>query len=390
MKDFKIYLSIAVAIMVIYMVAQYNKPTPVNWAPTLYYNDKIPFGTYILYHQLNQLFPGSNVIKTDASVYNTFRDTSTMPGNYIIIAKTVDINKDDFNELLKYIKAGNSVFISCFDFKGFLTDTLKLSQGYEISKENSKLNFTSDQLKQPSGYAFTRDITTQYFSSFDTAKATVIGKNNNGRSTYLSFKFGKGSLYLCANPSIFSNYSLLTKEGADYAAKALSYLPVTQNIYWDEFQNGDIPEDESPMRVFFNHPSLQWAWYLSLFGMLVFVIFEIKRRQRIIPVIEPLRNSTLDFVKVVGQVYYEKRNNTNIAHKKILYLFAHLRDEYQIKTNKLDNEFVEKLTAKLGIEAAFAREFVNFIQYISVQNYISDHELIELNKLIEKLYIQSA
>jgi hypothetical protein len=218
----------------------------------------------------------------------------------------------------------------------------------------------------------------------------VIGKNNNGHCTYLSFKFGKGSLYLCANPSIFSNYSLLTKEGADYAAKALSYLPIAQNIYWDEFQNGDIAEDESPMRVFFNHPSLQWAWYLSLFGMLVFVIFEIKRRQRIIPVIEPLRNSTLDFVNVVGQVYYEKRNNTNIAHKKILYLFAHLRDEYQIKTNKLDNEFVEKLTSKLGLEASFAREFVNFIQYISVQNHVSDRELIELNKLIEKLYIQSA
>ena len=390
MKDFKIYLSIAVAIMVIYMVAQYNKPTPVNWAPTLYYNDKIPFGTYIFYHQLNQLFPGSNVIKTDASIYNTFHDTSTMPGNYIIIAKSVDINKYDFKEMVKYIKAGNSVFIASFEFKGFLSDTLKLSQGYEISKENSKLNFTSSQLKQPSGYAFVRDITTQYFSSFDTAKATVIGKNNNGHSTYLSFKFGKGNLYLCANPSIFSNYSLLTTTGADYAAKALSYLPVTQNIYWDEFQNGDIPEDESPMRVFFNHPSLQWAWYLGLFGMLVFVIFEIKRRQRIIPVIEPLRNSTLDFVNVVGQVYYEKRNNTNIAHKKILYLFAHLRDEYQIKTNKLDNEFVEKLKSKLGIEAAFAREFVNFIQYISVQNYISDRELIELNNLIEKLYIQSA
>jgi hypothetical protein len=313
-----------------------------------------------------------------------------MPGNYLIIAKTVNINKYDYNELLKYIKAGNSVFISCFDFNGFLADTLKLSQGYENSKERARLNLTNNGLKQQSNYLFNRSISNQYFSGFDTTRATVIGKNNYGHSTYLSFKFGKGHLYLCSNPGIFTNYSLLTNQGADYAAKALSYLPVAGNIYWDEFQNGDIPADESPMRVFFDHPSLQWAYYLSLSGIIIFVLFEIKRRQRIIPVIEPLRNSTLDFVNVVGQVYYEKRNNTNIAHKKILYLLAHLRDEYQLKTNKLDQEFIEKLTAKLGIESVFANELVDYIKYISNQQRVNDRELIELNKLIEKLYIQSA
>ncbi len=132
MKDFKIYLSINFFIINggLPGFAQYNKPTPVNWARTLYYNDKIPFGTYIFYHQLNQLFPGSNVIKTDASVYNTFHDTSSMSGNYIIIAKTVDINKSDFNELLKYIKAGNSgIHFLSFEFKGFLSDTFKTFAG---------------------------------------------------------------------------------------------------------------------------------------------------------------------------------------------------------------------------------------------------------------------
>jgi hypothetical protein len=390
MKDFKIYISIASILMVIYLVAEYNKPTPVNWSPSYYYNDKIPFGTYIVYHQLNQLFPGANVIKTNASIYNTLHDSSTMPGNYLIIAKTVNINKYDYDELLKYIKAGNAVFISCFDFKGFIADTLKLMQGDENSKKGAGLNFTSNGVKQPNNYQFNRGISNQYFSGFDTARATVIGKNNYGHSTYLSFKFGKGSLYLCSNPGIFTNYNLLTTQGADYAAKALSYLPVARNVYWDEFQNGDIPEDESPMRVFFDHPSLQWAYYLSLFGMIIFVLFEIKRRQRIIPVIEPLRNSTLDFVNVVGQVYYEKRNNTNIARKKILYLFAHLRDEYQLKTNKLDQEFIEKLTAKLGLESVFATYLVNYINRINTKDRVTDRELIELNKLIEKLYIQAA
>jgi hypothetical protein len=336
------------------------------------------------------LFPGSKVIKTNASVYNTFHDSTVMPGKYIIIAKTVNINKFDFDELVKYMKAGNSVFISCFKFNGFLADTLKLSPGFEQSNRNIRLSFTSNQLKQPNHFTFNTSLSNLYFNSFDTARATVISKNNYGHSIYISFKFGKGTLYLCADPWILTNYSLLNNRGADYAAKALSYLPETQNVYWDEFQNGDVADDESPMRVFFNHPSLQWAYYLSLFGMIVFVLFEIKRRQRIIPVIEPLKNSTVDFVNVVGQVYYEKRNNANIANKKILYLLEHLREQYQLKTNKLDREFVEKLMAKLGINSPFVNELVNYIQFIGVQTYVSDRELIELNKLIENFYTQTS
>ncbi len=389
MKDFKIYLSIALVLLTVYLVAEYNKPTAINWSPTLYYNDnKIPYGTYVAYHQLAQLFPGAEINNTNASLYSALHDSTTMSGNYLIIAKNVDINKADYTELIKYIKAGGSVFISSFDIGGFLADTLKLSVGYENSKQSAGLNFTNDSLKQSFDYVFKRGISNQYFSDFDTSKATVIGKNNRGHSTYLGFKFGKGNLYLCLNPCIFTNYGILTGQGSAYAAKALSYLPVTKHIYWDEFQNGDIPVDESPIRVFFNHPSLQWAYYIAIFSLLTFVLFEIKRRQRIIPVIEPLKNSTVDFVNVVGQVYYEKRDNANIAHKKILYLLEHLREAYQIKTNKLDQEFIEKLTAKLGVEKALANELVNYIQYIANQQHVDDRELLELNKLIEKFYSQ--
>lgn len=389
MKDFKIYLSIAGCLMLIYLVAQYNKPTPVNWAPTFYYKDKIPFGSYVLYNQLNQVFPEANIIKTNKSIYNTFHDSTVLQGNYLILAKSVTVNKFDFDELVKFIKNGNCVFISCFNFNGFLADTLKLSTAAENSKQYARLNFENKQLKQQDDYAFYKAIGNQYFDDFDTAKATVIGKNNFGHSTYLSFKFGKGSLFLCANPGVFTNIGILKNNGADYAAKALSYLPQTKKVYWDEFQNGDIAEDTSPMRVFFENPSLQWAYYLSLCGMLVFVLFEIKRRQRIIPIIAPLTNSTLDFVNVVGQVYYEKRNNTNIAHKKILYLLEHLRDEYQVKTNKLDNEFIERVTAKLNIDRQLAVDLVSFIKYINVQDHVSDRDIIELNNFIEEFYTKS-
>lgn len=388
MKDLKIYLSIASILLIVFLVAEYNKPNQINWDPTLYYNHKIPFGTYITYNQLNQLFPGAKVVKTNSSIYHTFHNPAFVPGSYLIISKEADINRTDFGELVKYLKAGNSVFISSFNFKGFLADTLKIRIGYEYKKGNANLVFANSKLKQIV-YKFDRDVSNQYFSDFDTAKATVIGKNVYDHSTFLNFKFGKGNLLLCANPGIFTNYSLLLNNGSAYAAKTLSYLPVTKVVYWDEFQNGDIPADQSPLRVFFGNPNLQWAYYISLFGLIIYVLYEIKRRQRIIPIIKPLTNSTLEFVTTVGQVYYEKRNNTNIAHKKILYLLTYLRDEYYIKTNNIDQEFIETLVAKLGVEQVLATELVSKIHQLDQIPYVSDRELIALNQLIEKFYTQA-
>ena len=115
-------------------------------------------------------------------------------------------------------------------------------------------------------------------------------------------------------------------------------------------------------------------------------MFEVKRRQRVIPIIAPLKNSTVDFVEVVGKVYYERRDNANIAHKKILYLLSFLREQYQLKTTQLDKEFAESLVWKTGADTAFVQDLVDYINYIGQQNTVNDKELIELNRLIEKFY----
>ena len=176
MKDFKIYISLATFLLIVYVVAQYNKPTPVNWSPTFYYNDKIPLGTYVFYRQLKDIYPEARVIKTNGSIYRTLHDSATLAGNYLVITKKAELNKDDFNELIKYIKAGNSVFISALNFAGVLADTLNISTGIEYTKGNAGLNFENPRLKQATYYKFNHDISNQYFSTFDTAKATVIGK----------------------------------------------------------------------------------------------------------------------------------------------------------------------------------------------------------------------
>ena len=385
MRDFKVYIYIALTMLLVYVVVLYNKPAPINWKPTLNYSDKIPFGTYVFYHQLQDIFPGAQVTNTSQSIYSLL--SRQLPaGNYIIVSKEAKIDKVDLEQLKKYIKAGNNVFITAFSWEGAFNDSLKVQTDEEDKADKTQQNFTNDKLKQVKNYTFDKDISNLYFSGFDTAKATVVTKNNNGNATCISYHFGKGTMLLCANPELFSNYNLLKPQGAEFTERILSYLPPTKTIYWDEYQNHDIETDNSPMRVFLNNPPLQYAYYLSLFTLLIFVIFEAKRRQRIIPVIEPLKNSTVDFVNVVGRVYYENHDNANIALKKIVYLLGFIREKYRLKTDTLDADFTNTLANKTGIEPEFAAELVNQLSYLGKQPKVTDHELIVLNKLIEKFY----
>lgn len=389
MKSFRLYSVITVVLLVIYIVAEFNQPKPVSWDSTLYFKDKIPYGTYIFYHQLNDFFPDANVKRTNNSVAKLFTDTGTIHGNYLIIAHSVNLDKTEYKALERFVHAGNSVFISAFRFGGYLGRSLKLSTYSEYKASQMVFNFTNGSIKQGTGYQFRYAEANQYFYNFDTARAVSLCKNQLGHTNYLKFKLGSGNLYLLTNPHMLTNYALLKPQGAAFAENALSYLPPVKTVYWDEYQNNDIPEDLSPMRVIFSHENLRWPYYISLASLLLFVLYEVKRRQRVIPVIEPLKNATLDFVTTVGNVYYEQRDNSDIAVKKITYFSDFLRTRYQLKLDFKDKDFPDKLARKAGIDKSFAKDLTEHIAYMVAQSRVSDHDLITLNNLIDKFYAQT-
>ncbi|HEY4326306.1 MAG TPA: DUF4350 domain-containing protein [Mucilaginibacter sp.] len=391
MRSLKIFWIIGGSLLLIYIVARLNRPKTVDWTESFSSKEKTPFGTYVLFDRLKDLFPGAQIKPYRRPVYDVVTDDSVKAASYIIVCGEIELSKTDYDQLIAYIKKGNNVFIAAQDFGKLLGKNLDVSTVYDFRTDHSStpLNFLSHYLDPKKHFSVDKWAGNYYFSKFDTLKSIVLGENVNHKANFIKYNFGKGSLYLTANPKLFTNYSLLKPQGAAYAATSLSFIKDTRQVIWDEYYTQGGGGAQSPMRVFLSNPALQWAYYVAIFSLLIFVLFEIKRRQRIIPVIEPLSNSTLEFVNVVGQVYYEKRNNANIANKKILYLLEHLRDEYQLKTNKLDEEFIESLIAKLDINKAFAHEFVDYIKYIANQHAVTDRELIELNKMIEKLYIQA-
>ncbi|PWS28063.1 DUF4350 domain-containing protein [Pedobacter yonginense] len=389
MRGIKKYLIISGILLVAYLVAQYYKPKPTNWFASYLTEDKIPFGTYILHQRIQDIFPGTVVRKSKDPIYNTLKANAATNTNYLIIASGVKVNKLDFKEMVRFMQRGNNIFVSAFQMQGMLLDTLKLniSADFDFSKKRkSYVNFSNPNLRVAKGYTFEKSISEQYFRKIDSSKAIVLGNRNNKEVNFVQYKFGKGSLFLMPNPQLLTNYSLLTANGSEYASKALSYLPKAKTLIWDEHFTRPSTVDTSPLRLIFRYDSLRWAYYISVFGLLIFVLFEIKRRQRIIPSISRLTNTSVEFVKVVGRVYYQQRNNRDIAEKKVKYLLEYIRTKYRLRTIDLNQELKESLIHVSGASAETIESLFIEITHLKRGQMVHDKHLIELNKIIEQFY----
>ena len=385
MRSFKIYFALGLILILAYLLAQYNKPVPTNWDPTYLSTDKIPYGTYILHHRIKDIIPNATVKQTQLAVYNTLKNNRYNQSAYIIVAQNVNFEKYEFEQIKKYIQAGNDLFIASYDF-GKLEKFLNFNTASTISRNGSALNFTNPNLKTEASYGFERGIGTQYFGAIDSKQTVVLGINANQQPNFIRFNFGKGSLFLIAEPGFYTNFVLLDKYGAEYSAKTLSYLQNRKTVILDEYFSAQKTETTDVLRVFFAHPELKWAYYLTIFSLIIFVLFEIKRKQRIIPIVDPMTNASVEFVNVVGSVYYHERNNQDIAMKKMNYFLEYLRSRYYIKTNEIDANFANLISEKTGINEQLAKTLTRYMMNIPAMANLSDHELINLNESIEQFY----
>lgn len=392
-KRSKIALYIIGAVIVFMMIAEVTKPKPLNWRDSYSASDKIPLGCYILFNEL-ETFSDGEVLTSERSVYEYLKrvDTTT-PKSLVFINNYLSFDKEESMALMDFAEKGNTVFMSGNYFYGNAIDSLNVAvvrQYSNLYKKESEHKFTSPNL-QKNNRQFKDVIENSYISSIDTLATTILGtvtaKNEDDiEETYPNFiqvDVGEkgGQFILHTNPFAFTNYHLLADK-ADYAATVLSYLP-KQQIIWDNNYKSGRKVITSPLRFILNNTALKWAFYISLFGLVLFVIFRGKRTQRIIPVINKLENATVDFTRTIGELYYQHGDFSNIIEKKINYFLEFVRSHYYLDTNKLNQDFIEKLAVKSNNSKEDSKALVDYIVFLKSKKYHTEQELIELNKKIE-------
>ena len=385
------YLLILLATIMAYVLFEYYRPKPLDWTSTYQNDDKIPFGTQALYELLPGIMQQSaaNVKMVRLPAYNFLTETKpTGRSNYVFICQEFKADGNDLKQLLGYVRRGNNVLVSAYD----LPDTLGRTLGFKANvkdptKADSTLrqNFVNGPLKKSGGYNFFHDDGRNFLVIKEPRNITVLGRNVRNEPVFIKIRYGKGHFLVHNLPLAFTNYYVLNPKTSDYTAKALSYLPALPT-YWDEYQKQGRfdKEQQSIFRYVWSQPALNWAYYLVVFGLVFYAIFAGKRTQRVIPVIEAPQNTSVDFVKTVGRLYFQQGDHDNVARKKIQYFLADLRERYGLNTNNLDREFAEVLANKSGISRDDADDLVRLLRNAQKSISLSEYDLLTLNAAIEK------
>ena len=97
-------------------------------------------------------------------------------------------------------------------------------------------------------------------------------------------------------------------------------------------------------------------------------------------------NESLDFVKTMGRLYYDRRNHQNLAKKMSMYFLEHVRTAYKLPTHTLDESFIENLHYKSGYSKGDLNEIISFIRYLHDNGSVYEDQLIVFHNQLESFY----
>jgi hypothetical protein len=395
-KSVKIYIGILVLILAATIAYDSTKPKPINWTPSYSVKDKIPFGLYVFDHEIGNLLKGRKINRHNVTPYEyleSLYDYDTLVNDYKVKGCILNINEvskidsESVKEICYFVSHGNSAFLSSRVLPEELLDTLNISMDADFKYSDSIFNWVANPKLGSQKYNILEGVGNNYFSKIDTTNTTVLGyqSGDSTRVNFIKVRYKDGNIFLHTQPAAFTNFHLLKRNHFQYAEKVLSYMPEGDIQWFMKEQDGKVISG-SPLRYILSQPALKMAWYLFLLGMLVFILFNAKRKQRIVPIITPLTNTTVDFTKSIGNLYYQEGDHDNIISKKIIYFLEKVRNEYLIDTARLDEDFVKKLHLKSGKDLDDIKRAVFLINTHrrSPQNSIED-DLIQINNAIEKI-----
>lgn len=362
--------------------------------------DKKPFGSYIAYHQLENMFT-RNTIRDKKQPFNkTWNEISDTNSLYVCIAPNFYVNEDEIKAMLGYVYSGNSLFIAANYIDEDLLDEISCKINYvpkPVFNLIDSLRVTDAKLSD-SIFSYYYQPFKNSFLTYDTSFTRVLGNNENNQPNFIVYFHGKGKLFLHCEPKTFSNYFLLKNDNYKYLQDAFAYTEnYPDHLYWDDYyrklssrrNKGRTDEEKNNFSSFselMKHPPLAAAFWLSLLLLALYILFGGKRRQRVIEKIKPNENTTVTFTETIGRLYLQKKDNKNIAEKMTTYFNEYVRNHYYLNTNVINDEFITTLSRKSGVDRNKVESLYRAIQHAHSNPVVDDYQLLSLNQQIQNFY----
>lgn len=394
-QSLQLGIGLTVFILFLAFINLQPKKKDINWKPTFSQHDKNPFGTYVLYQELEEWIPKEDInLVTDVSLFRDLdidADTSyilndTIPSNLIIIRPELYMYTYEEEKLLDYISKGNTVFISSSVFPYHFFNLLDTTLTLEYNYSDDPVYITSlnqDSLIFPKG-----EFEYSFYDSLNTYETFSYTKHLNGElySGLIEIPYGEGTLILHSFPYALSNYYLLHEDKAyqAYATDILNMFP-KQKTHWVTVPTSDSRQSNNKglLTIIRQIPQLFSAWKLLLIGLLVYVLFKAKREQRLIPIIPELKNTSKAYIKVISNLHHEEKNYLNLVHKKMLFFFDQIKTHVHIDINHLSDP--KTIVNKTQSSEKDVVRLLALINQCHNQQVFTKEEFIEFCTLADKI-----
>lgn len=418
----KKFLLGVVVFLLFVLVMEFNAPAKFVWRPTFGHYDGQPFGCAVFDTLMEKSIPAGYHVTNKTFAQLECDGYGKKPQAILVQTLAFNPTETDRRALSRLLKAGNKVLIVTSDF---VCDSSKINFGVAVSGRDSflpqwvKKSLSDYQIPMDtlywnavkpytphtyqvytsmSGYgievnegvqcdtllcAFQRSIdgdvdTTDVSCDVDDEYADKIGGYWQAR--LIRIKWGKGELFLSCDPLLWTNYGVLDPEINGLLFRAMSQfrgLPVTRT---DAYAPKNEINKESPLRYWLQNAPLRWCVYLTLLGLLLFCVFYARRRQRVIPVVKQPENKSLEFVKLIGTLYYQKHENRDLLQKKYSYFAETVRRQLLIDVDDEESrrENITQLALRTGMPEAEVRMILDKVKhYIKADTTLPDRRLQE-------------
>ena len=411
MKINRSFLVFLLFFLLLVLSLEYHLPRQFVWVPTFSHTDKQPLGCALFDSLLSVSLPQGYAL-TRETFYQLEKDSASRRG-VLVVAGLLEGSKADVDALLRMAERGDKVMLVSTIFPQLLEDTLHFYCTYS--------HFTSVAFQEYLVHNYFRRDTLRWIKddcyashsyqvyppfldsclrskdSFSCGKDSLqmrplAVKTSTGDVLAVACPWGKGEIILVSTPLLFTNYGVTDGNTVHYLFRLLSQMGDLPIVRSEGYTRDTAQKQLSPFRYLLSHPPLRWALYLSMLTIVLFMCFTARRRQRAIPVVEAPKNRSLEFIELIGTLYFQRGNRADLVRKKYQFLTEELRREMYVDVEQLEvgmngegrkTEEMEKIACRTGRSvdelAAFWRELWPVVQGSR------EVEVNEMKRLIDKM-----
>ncbi len=411
-KKLIFYSAIAIVLVavILLLITSPKQDTPVrrriNSAVTFKKEDKNPYGCFIAFNHLKSLFPAASVTPSPQvpgywDSLSNYNDGQAL----VVVSPNFFASRFEMKILARFVSAGNTVIVSAENLSSEAEDALHVALnpsyfGTLPSPDSSAVSLSSPPFPAAGPFTYTGYNFQSWLETFNQAYVDSLGTDQDQHVNFVHLRVGRGHFYLHTAPLALTNYFLLQGNNLDYYENLFSLIPAgTHTIVWDEYYlekkyGGSSDRSRSSYdndnRGFLGelarYPAMLWFFLTIALGLLLYTFNEARRKQREIPIVKKPANDSLDFVKTIGRLYFDKGNHTNLARKMASYFLEYVRSKYKLSTSVLDDAFIDKLRYKSGVGGEELRAIVTTINRLDRGVTLTSTGLADFYKQLENFY----